>query len=104
MTSPLLTGANMKDTTTSTLHVGIYAPVSTVEKGQDPENQLRQLRDYCDRHGWLIVQEYTDHLSGKSGDRPAFKRLLQDATQRRFDVLLVWAGPADPMCSKRFST
>jgi len=81
----------MENTTNSTLRVGIYARVSTAEKGQDPENQLRQLREYAGRLGWTLAGEYVDHVSGKSGDRPAFKRLLQDAAQRRFDVLLVWA-------------
>ena len=81
----------MTSATNTPLRVGIYARVSTVERGQDPENQLRQLREYAARLGWAVSQEYVDHVSGKSGDRPAFKRLLQDAAQRRFDVLLVWA-------------
>jgi len=29
--------------------VAIYARVSTFEKGQDPETQLRQLREYVER-------------------------------------------------------
>jgi len=37
----------MKDKTKK--RVAIYARVSTFEKGQDPETQLRQLRDYVER-------------------------------------------------------
>ena len=34
----------------------IYARVSTRDRGQDPENQLRELRDYCARYnvGWVV--------------------------------------------------
>ena len=68
----------------------IYARVSTKDKGQDTENQLIQLRDYCRRQGWQYV-EYIDHASGKTGDREAFKRLFADASRRLFDVVVVWA-------------
>ena len=68
----------------------IYARVSTKEKGQDTENQLIQLRDYCRRQGWQYV-EYIDQASGKTGDREALKRLFADASRRLFDVVVVWA-------------
>jgi len=29
------------------MRIAIYARVSTDDKGQDPENQLRQLREWC---------------------------------------------------------
>jgi DNA invertase Pin-like site-specific DNA recombinase len=68
----------------------IYARVSTKDKGQDTENQLIQLRDYCRRQGWQYL-EYIDQASGKTGDRDAFKRLFTDASKRLFDVVVVWA-------------
>ena len=68
----------------------IYARVSTKDKGQDTENQLIQLRDYCRRQGWQYL-EYIDQASGKTGDRGAFKRLFADASRRLFDVVVVWA-------------
>jgi len=71
--------------------VAIYARVSTKDKGQDVENQLMQLRDYCARANWTVAEEYLDHVSGKTGDREAFKRLFLDASRRKFDVVLVWA-------------
>lgn len=73
------------------MKAAIYARVSTRDKGQDPENQLRELRAYCDRAGWEIFREYIDHASGKSGDRDEFVRLFKDATERRFGVVLTWA-------------
>jgi DNA invertase Pin-like site-specific DNA recombinase len=39
----------------------IYARVSTVDRGQDPETQLRQLREYVDRRGFAVTEEYVDH-------------------------------------------
>jgi len=69
----------------------IYARVSTSDKGQDTENQLFQLREYCKRSGWRISKEYVDHVSGKSGERDAFKDLFADASRKLFDVVLVWA-------------
>jgi DNA invertase Pin-like site-specific DNA recombinase len=69
----------------------IYARVSTKDKGQDTENQLRQLRDFCDRQGWAFVAEYIDHASGKSSDREQFQMLFTDASRRQFDVVLFWS-------------
>jgi DNA invertase Pin-like site-specific DNA recombinase len=40
--------------------VALYARVSTLNHGQDPEVQLRELRAYCQRRGFEITGEYTD--------------------------------------------
>lgn len=74
-----------------TIACAIYARVSTTDKGQDTENQLHQLREYCARSGWRISKEYVDHVSGKTGNRDAFKQLFEDASRKQFDVVLVWA-------------
>lgn len=74
-----------------TTRVAIYARVSTDDKGQDVDNQLHQLREYCERQNWLIVEEFVDHMSGKTAARPAFARLFTAASRRHFDVVLVWA-------------
>ncbi len=71
--------------------VAIYSRVSTKDKGQDNENQLRQLRDFCARQGYEIIREYVDHASGKRGDREAFKQMLSAASCRDFDIVLFWA-------------
>ena len=80
----------MSDAPKGKCTAAIYARVSTKDKGQDTENQLIQLRDYCRRQGWQYV-EYIDQASGKTGDRDAFKRLFPDASRRLFDVVVVWA-------------
>jgi DNA invertase Pin-like site-specific DNA recombinase len=74
----------------STSRVALYARVSTVN-GQDPEMQLRELRDYASRRGWLIDKEYIDQgVSGSKESRPALNELMTDAHRRRFDAVLVW--------------
>jgi DNA invertase Pin-like site-specific DNA recombinase len=60
-------------------------------KRQDVDNQRRQLREFCEAQGWQIVAEYTDEESGAKSDRAGFRRMWQDAAQRRFDVLIFWA-------------
>jgi DNA invertase Pin-like site-specific DNA recombinase len=71
--------------------VAIYARVSTKDKGQEVENQLRQLREFASLQGWTVYREYVDHETGKNDDRAEFQAMFRDASQRRFDVLLFWA-------------
>src|SRR6516162_5112281 len=73
------------------MKVAIYARVSTRDKGQDVRNQLEQLRAYCDKQGWEIVNEYIDQRSGKNGDRDQFQRMMSHAYQREFDLVLFWS-------------
>jgi DNA invertase Pin-like site-specific DNA recombinase len=73
------------------LRIGIYARVSTDDKGQDPLNQLLQLRDFAIKQGWKIAKEYTDEVSAKNGDRKGFQAMWQDAAAHRFDCLLFWS-------------
>lgn len=73
------------------MRVALYARVSTKDKGQDTENQLRQLRDFAKQQGWELAAEYVDRASGKRSDRPQFQAMLTAASQRQFDVLLFWS-------------
>jgi hypothetical protein len=45
------------------MRVAIYARVSTGE--QSPDLQLRELRDYAERRGFVVQREYVDHASGE---------------------------------------
>ena len=73
------------------IFVAIYCRVSTRDKGQDFTNQLLALREFASKQGWTIVNEYIDQQSAKDDDRPAFRQMFQDASQRKFDVLLFWS-------------
>jgi len=73
------------------LRAAIYARVSTVNAGQDPTMQTRELEEYCQRRGWQVFGTYVDNgVSGKKDSRPELNRMMQDAHGRRFDVVVVW--------------
>jgi DNA invertase Pin-like site-specific DNA recombinase len=71
--------------------VALYARVSTKDKGQDTENQLRQLRDFAGKQDWTIAAEYVDRATGKRSDREQFQRMFAAASRREFDILLFWS-------------
>jgi DNA invertase Pin-like site-specific DNA recombinase len=73
------------------MKVAIYARVSTDDKGQDPLNQLLELREFASRQGWTVVREYTDEATAKNGERAEFKQLWADVAKHRFDLLLFWS-------------
>ena len=71
------------------LRIAIYARVSTSDKGQDAENQLRELRQFVANKAsddWTLAGEYVDQASGKSANRAEFQRLFRDAAERRFGI------------------
>ncbi len=71
--------------------VGLYGRVSTTDKGQDVELQLRELRAFAHARGWRIEEEYVDEgISGSQANRPAMDRLLSACRRRQIDVVLVW--------------
>jgi DNA invertase Pin-like site-specific DNA recombinase len=69
----------------------VYARVSTSNGSQTCENQLLELRRYCEARGWAIHAEYTDEMSGATARRPGLDRLLLDARRARFQVVVCWA-------------
>ncbi len=73
------------------MRIAIYGRVSTKDRGQEVENQLVQLREFAAKQGWTVTREYIDHESGSRADRPEFKEMFQDASQRRFDLVLFWS-------------
>src|SRR6201981_569627 len=73
--------------------VAIYARVSTDDKGQTTDNQLLQLRAWCDRMGYRVVREYVEHENGGKGIeyRKQLAAMFAGAARRQFDFLLVWS-------------
>jgi DNA invertase Pin-like site-specific DNA recombinase len=70
----------------------LYLRVSTVD--QTTANQERELREVASRMGCEIVRVYKDHgISGAKGRdrRPEYDRLLRDAAQRKFDMVMAWS-------------
>jgi putative DNA-invertase from lambdoid prophage Rac len=74
---------------TATIRAAIYARVSTTD--QNCEMQVRELREYCSRRGWMISNEYIDTgFSGSKSSRPALDRMMVDASLRKFDCIVVY--------------
>jgi DNA invertase Pin-like site-specific DNA recombinase len=69
----------------------LYARTSTADKGQTPQNQLRQLRAFARSQGWKLAAEFVDLASGARADRPQFQAMLESASRREFDLLLFWS-------------
>ena len=68
----------------------LYARVSTIDKNQNPETQLRQLREFADHRGFEVAAELVDHASGRDDTRPNLKQLWQMVRARKTDVVVVW--------------
>jgi DNA invertase Pin-like site-specific DNA recombinase len=39
----------------------------------------------------VLAHEYVDKISGKTADRPAFRKMFDAASRREFDVVLFWS-------------
>jgi len=73
------------------MKTAIFARISTIGNGQSPEMQLRELREYVERRGWVLAGEYVDEgISGAKDSRPELNRLMEDAHRRKMDCALVW--------------
>lgn len=77
------------------LSAAIYVRVSTtkqVDDGISIDRQTNLLTEHCKENKYTIYNIYTD--AGKSGSstekRNEFKKLIDDAKQKKFDVLVIW--------------
>jgi DNA invertase Pin-like site-specific DNA recombinase len=72
--------------------VALYLRVSTT--GQNTTNQRRELEAVAKRHGWEVVQVFSDDgVSGAKGrkDRPGLDVLLKGVARREFDMVAAWS-------------
>lgn len=77
---------------TRTRRVAIYSRVSTAS--QNTENQVRELRQVAERHGWQVVAEFSDPgISGGKGrdQRPGLNAMMQAVARREIDVAMAWS-------------
>ena len=75
-----------------TTKVALYCRVSTSTKDQTTENQLRELKSYCERMDYEIVKTYEDEVSGAKSreSRPAYSSLCKDAFLKKFNLIIGW--------------
>jgi hypothetical protein len=76
------------------MQVAIYARVSTEDKVQDPENQLRELRTWCANSDHEIVREYVDHVSGPRASPYASSSLRCSRTPAAASSTACCSGPS----------
>ena len=72
--------------------VAMYCRVST--DGQTVENQTRELKAVAKRHGWSIIETFTDQgISGAKGrdSRPGFNALHNTITRKEVDMVAAWS-------------
>lgn len=74
-----------------------YIRVSTHDQEEySPESQIKLVRDYAKRNGWLLPEEFIfrdDGISGRTAEkRPGFLRMIATARQKPqpFSCILVW--------------
>src|SRR5215212_9516395 len=70
----------------------IYSRVSTTS--QNTKNQVRELRQVAERHGWQVVTEFTDDgVSGAKGrdGRPGLEAMMQAVARREIDIVMAWS-------------
>jgi DNA invertase Pin-like site-specific DNA recombinase len=71
--------------------IALYARVSTLDKQQNPEYQLKELRGYCQRHQLTIGAEYVDiGISGSKESRPELNRLMNAVKAGEYTQVIVW--------------
>ena len=62
----------------------LYARVSSERQDVDLSiaAQLRALRDYADKNGYLVARQYVDEAeSGRIDDRPEFRKMIDEAAK-----------------------
>ncbi len=75
------------------IRAALYARVSTEDQasnGVSLEVQEERLRAHCESKGWQVARVYLEYgASGKTFDRPKFKKLLAGAKAREFEAVCV---------------
>lgn len=74
--------------------MAIYCRVSTADKNQTVENQLRDLLAVAQRQDWEVAATFVDEgISGAKGrdKRPGFDNLLKGVARKDFDLIATFS-------------
>ena len=59
------------------------------EESQSIQSQRSILREYVEKQGWILVDEYADDgYSGTNFERPNFKRLIRDIEIGKINLVI----------------
>lgn len=76
------------------VHAGIYCRLSvedaaTATESESIQTQKAMLTDYCDRHGYHIVDYYIDDgRTGTNFERPGFQHMIEDIESGRINTVI----------------
>lgn len=68
----------------------LYARVSTDDKDQTTETQIRNMRAWCEEQGVEIIAEYEEEKSAKDMDRPKLDACIGRIARGGINILLAW--------------
>lgn len=66
----------------------LYVRVSTQDQSCDL--QRIELLSFLDTKGWKLFEIYEDKATGTNANRPMLQKLLSDARDKKFDVIICW--------------
>ena len=74
------------------MNVVIYARYSSHKQTeQSIEGQLAVCRDYAERNGYTVINEYIDEaVTGTSDNRPSFLQMIEDSNKKNFNAVIVY--------------
>lgn len=70
--------------------IGLYIRTSTENQKESIKLQQEELERYCKNNNFEIYDKYIDFgFTGSNTERPAFQNLMEDAKEKKFDMVLV---------------
>ena len=75
------------------MRAAIYARCSSNnQRDASIDDQFRQCKKRIGQEGWSLTEVYSDHaISGASTLRPGYQKMLEDARNGTFDILIAEA-------------
>lgn len=70
----------------------IYARYSSSgQRDESIEGQIRECSEWAERHGFVIIEHYTDKaLTGRTDKRPGFQKMIADSEKQAFQAVICW--------------
>ena len=68
-----------------------YARVSTDDKKQTTESQVREIVRWCEANNTAILETYVEEISAGDLNRPEFDRMMGRLMRERIDFIVAWS-------------